>query len=439
MFAVALSQVPAGHTSTRAELPQPRPLNTDPVVESTRDRMKQARDLGKQGSDAIPQLVTLYDDANVPVRVEVVRSIAEIGGPRSLEPLLKALHDADAEVQIRATDGLVNFYLPGYVKTGLSAKLKRVGSVLQARFTENEVADIVPAFVQVREDIVLGLADVVRKGQALESRANAARALGILRGRAGQPALFDALRSKEDLLMYESLVAIQKIHDPAAAPRIAFLLRDLNERIQIKAIETTGMLDNKDALRDLGSLMDRDRTLKVKRAALGAIAMLADESSRPMFTRFLNDRDEGLRAGAAEGFGRLRKEADVPMLEKAFADERKMNPRLSQAFALVLLGKLELGEFTPLQYLVNGLNSKAYRGVAQPFLIEASRDVHVLHALHRAAGTANREERIGLAEVFAVSGDAESVPLLQAMSKEADPEVAAAGLRSLRTLKTRLP
>ena len=33
-----------------------RPPNTD--------NLKQARDLGKQGSDAIPQLVKLYDDAN---------------------------------------------------------------------------------------------------------------------------------------------------------------------------------------------------------------------------------------------------------------------------------------------------------------------------------------------------------------------------------------
>lgn len=435
----AQQELPAGHTSTRAELPQPKPLNSDPVVESSRDRMKYARDLGKQGSDAIPQLVKLYDDANIPVRVEVVRSLTEIGGPRSLDPLVKALADPDAEIQIRATDGLVNFYLPGYIKTGLSAKLKRVGSALQARFSESETTDIVPGFVQVREDVITGLGNVVEKSTAMESRSNAARALGILRGRAALPTLISVLRSKDDLLMYESLVAIQKIHDPEAAPRIAFLLRDLNERIQIKAIETTGMLGNKAALRDLSALMDRDRSLKVKRAALGAIGMLADESSRPLLTRFLADKDDGLRAGAAEGFGRLRQESDTALLEKSFIDERKANPRLSLAFALVLHGKIELNDFSPLRYLVSNLNSKAYRGVAQPFLTEASRDVHVLHALHRAVAQGNREERTGLAQVFAISGDAESVPILQAMTKDADAEVSAEALRSLRTLRTRLP
>ena len=72
-------------------------------------------------------------------------------------------------------------------------------------------------------------------------------------------------------------------------------------------------------------------------------------------------------------------------------------------------------------------------------LIEASRDVHVLHALHRAIAQGNREERTGLAQVFAISGDAASAPILQGLTKDADPEVAAEALRSLRTLKTRLP
>ena len=164
--------------------PEPRPLNTDPVVESPRDRLRQAHDLGRQGSDAIPQLLKLYDDANTPIRVEVVRSLAEIGGPRSLDGLVKALADPDPEVQIRATDGLVNFYLPGYLKTGLSAKLKRVGSAVQARFSESENNDVVPAFVQPREDVVNGLVGIVRQSVAMEFQS---RAVGASRMRTATP------------------------------------------------------------------------------------------------------------------------------------------------------------------------------------------------------------------------------------------------------------
>jgi hypothetical protein len=37
--------------------------------------------------------------------------LAEIGGPKTLEPLLAAARDNDPEMQIRATEGLVNVYL----------------------------------------------------------------------------------------------------------------------------------------------------------------------------------------------------------------------------------------------------------------------------------------------------------------------------------------
>ena len=47
------------------------------------------------------------------VRLEAVKAIVDIGTQRSLDPLIKACGDNDPEIQIRATDGLVNFYVPG--------------------------------------------------------------------------------------------------------------------------------------------------------------------------------------------------------------------------------------------------------------------------------------------------------------------------------------
>ena len=41
------------------------------------------------------------------------------------------------------------------------------------------------------------------------------------------------------------------------------------------------------------------------------------------------------------------------MIEKAWQDEGKTSPRLSLAFAQVMLGKTEVSEFSPLQYLIN--------------------------------------------------------------------------------------
>src|ERR1700704_4120667 len=114
------------------------------------------------------------------------------------------------EIQIRATDGMVNVYLPGFIKTGLSGTLSRAGASVRGKFTDTNDQAIDP-FVQVRPDVIAALGRLARGGASLESRANAARAIGVLRGRAAIPDLVEALRSKDDKLMYESLVALQKI------------------------------------------------------------------------------------------------------------------------------------------------------------------------------------------------------------------------------------
>ena len=118
-------------------------------------RPKDVRELAKGGSNALPQLQALLKNADPGIRVEAVKSIVDIGTQRSLDPLIEATADSDAEVQIRATDGLVNFYLPGYVRTGFSAKLQRVGSGIKGKFTDTN-DQVIEAYVQVRPEVDRG-------------------------------------------------------------------------------------------------------------------------------------------------------------------------------------------------------------------------------------------------------------------------------------------
>src|SRR2546422_3901260 len=99
-------------------------------------RPKDVRNLAKQGSSALPRLQELLRNPDLDIRIEAVKAITDVGTPGSLAPLIQATADNDPEVQIRATDGLVNFYLPGYVQRGLSASLKRVGTSIQGKFTD---------------------------------------------------------------------------------------------------------------------------------------------------------------------------------------------------------------------------------------------------------------------------------------------------------------
>src|ERR1019366_5282491 len=72
---------------------------------------------------------------------------------------------------------------------------------------------IVDGYVEVRPEAIEALGRQAVSGASIESRANACRALGILRGRTAIPQLAEALHSKDNQTMYEALVALQKIRD----------------------------------------------------------------------------------------------------------------------------------------------------------------------------------------------------------------------------------
>ncbi|MGH9668323.1 MAG: HEAT repeat domain-containing protein, partial [Bryobacteraceae bacterium] len=355
---------------------QPPPPGTD-----AKQRSKAIRELAKQGSESIPKITPYLADSDLPVRIEAVKALVDIGTQYSLEPLIKASQDSDPEMQIRATDGLVNFYLPGYVKTGLSGSLRRAGTVIKGKFTDTN-DQIVDAYVEVRPDVVEALGKVARGGSSMDSRANAARAIGVLRGRAAIPDLLAALHSKDTEVIYEALIAIEKIRDPSTGKDITFLLRDMDDKVQTTALDATGLLRNLSAAPQVRDVLEHARSAKVRRQALATLAMLPEEGNRPYLARYFNSKDDVLRAASAEGYGRLKNPSDIQMLAKAFNSESKMNPRLALAFALVDDGKTDMSEFSPLRYLVNTLNSKGYQGVAQAYLVELARSPQILQALY---------------------------------------------------------
>ena len=415
------------------------PLLAQDPRSAAKHHLRTVRELAKQGSEAIPQLQVFLSDPAPEVRVEAVKAIIEIDTQHSLEPLIQATGDADPEVQIRATDGLVNFYLPGYVHTGLGNSLRRVGTVIKSKFTDT-TDQVIDPYIKVRPEVIQALGKLARGSASMDARANALRALGILRGAAAVPDVVEALRSsKTDQVIFEGLIALQKIADPAAAPNIAFLLQDLDDKVQVAALETTGLLRNREALPRLREALGRARNDKIRRAALEAIAFIPDQESRPLYTRYFTDRDDRLRAAAAEGLARLKSPADLPMIEKAFEEERKMPPRLALAFALVMLGKAEVSEFSPLQYLVNTLNAAAWRGVAQAYLVELSRQPTLRRSLQEATRQGTKDEKIQLAQILAQTGDKDTVPYLDALSRDGDTDVAEEGIIALKTLKARLP
>jgi HEAT repeat protein len=238
--------------------------------------------------------------------------------------------------------------------------------------------------------------------------------------------------------MYEALVAIRKIRDPQAGPRIVYLLRDFDEKVQTAANETAGVLQAKDGLPALRGIVASPRGSKDERAALNAIAMMPETSDRALFQRYLTSKDDRLRAAAVEGLARIGDPGDRAAIEKIWRDDDKMAPRLASAFALTMAGDVSLAETSPFRYLLNTLNSSSWRDTASAYLVEAARKPNVLAALKNPLATGTRDEKIMLSRILAVSGDSSAIPWLEAASRDSDSNVAQEGLRALRSLRSRL-
>jgi HEAT repeat protein len=408
--------------------------------QTANERILQIRRLGKTDSQAIPELAKSLSDPNPDIRLEAVRAIVKIGSERSLDPLVEATHDNDPDVEILATNGIVNFYLPGYVSSGLlSHPLSRGVKQFKALFAVRNRQEIAPE-ITVRPNIREAIAVQVEHAPSVDARANAARAAGILHDGAAVPALGEALRSREKELILESLYAMQKIGDPAAGPSAGFLLHDLDDKVELAALETVGVLRSTASEADVRQVFDNARNEKVRRAALEALAVFGTPGDRTLFQQHAADSDAVMRAAALEGLGRLREPEDTPLLDAAY-NEKDIDWRvhLAAAFALVSEGKMDASEFSPLQYLVENLDQVNRDSTAQAYLTELCRRDDVRKGVYTLLPQASVAQKVALCNILAASHAPDVIPVLTDLAKDANPDLSLAASKSLRIAQARRP
>jgi HEAT repeat protein len=380
----------------------------------------------------IPELAKLLKDPVIDVRLEAVSSITQIGTQDSLEPLIGATRDASPEMQVAAVDGLVNFYQYGYVRTGWFSSVKDFAGNIKSRFSRPEPVIIDP-YVLVSADVINAIGRVIVGGSSMESRANAARAAGILRGKGAVPQLQEALLSKNTMVILEAVHSLKKIGDTSAGPAMVFLLRDLDDDVKLSVTQAMGQLQVNEAIPELVGMVKTSDDKKIRREALIALAKLPNNGQQELFRLYLRDRDNGIRAAAAEGTGRVGDAADLKLITEAFAREKNESARLSMAFAAI-----QLGDLNSLSYLIDGLNSSIHRGEARPFLIELARKPEVLAKLYDPLTTGTIDQKRELATVMAWSGTRESLPYLERLSQDANTQVAQAAIQAMKNLQARL-
>lgn len=405
-----------------------------------KQRIQRIRQLGKTNAQAIPALAQSLNDPSRDVRVEAVKAIVKIGTEASLDPLIKATRDQDAEVEIRAVDGLVNFYLPGYVaRGGLTGPFTQGVRQVRAFFSSRNDQVIGPG-ITVRQDVADAIGNVIEHGADIDARSNAALAAGILRARSTVPALLDGVRSKDSDLIFESLVALQKIKDPAAGPRISFLANDLDPRIQTTALQTIAMLHSVQSAPEVRTALKNASNDKIRRVALETLATLGQPEDRDIFNRYLSSNDGQLRIAAIEGLARLRDPKDSPTFQHIYNEQGAGTAvHLAAAFGLVNEGNVSISEFSPLQYLLNNLNSQDLGDTAQKYMTIACRHEEVRKAVLPLLTGATKDQKIRLCAALGASHSDDVIPALTRLSHDIDPDVSLAASKALQAAQNPQP
>lgn len=398
---------------------------------TAKERIQQIRELGRRDSQAIPVLAQYISDPSTDIRREAVRAIVKIGTHQSLDPLIVATRDANPAIAILATDGIVNFYLPGYIKNGLSGSVDRGVGHVKSFFSVPNRSIIAPT-ITVNPSVNQAIAAEIAKAPNVDAQANAARAAGVLRDEDAVPALESAVRAKNTELILESLIALQKIDDPAAGPSVGFLTRDLETRVQLTALETVGDLRSIQSAADVRAALQNAKNDKVRAAALQALALLAIPTDRTLFQQYAGDSNAAIRAAALEGLGRIREPDDYRTLDAAFNEQgADWRVHLAAAFALVDEGKVETGELSPLGYLIENLDQSGRDDTATAYLTELCRREPVRKAIYAYLPQADANEKAALCGILGTSGAPDAVPVLTNLQRDADTQVSLAAAKAI--------
>ena len=383
---------------------------------------------------AVPDVVAIAGDPDASVRRAIVSTLQALDDIRALPGLVALTSDPEKDIRESAVTGVTRLYLPR--ESGIGPSLTRVVSFFNPN--SDEWADVV-----IEPDLAVDPTVVPALQARLQDpndsiRIKAARSIGILRGRAAVPML--VLVMKEDRnpsVRFEAIRAIGKIGDPSAAKDVLPFTLSTESKLRTEAALTVGRLHDRAALPELTRLFMKEAALQKRqadapfRAALmEAIALIADPSSKELFTRQRAHEDAAVRVHAYAGLARVGDAALTTAVSQERLSETDAQVQTAQAFALYRFGRKEY-----LEEVVKALGSRRTSTRAREYLLELRQDeVADLGALTRLEDVGLRES---IAEILGLIGDDRVKPVLQELSRDPRGQVGALSTQALERIAAR--
>ena len=293
------------------------------------------RILARMGAPAIAALTAAITDFTQPpqVRARAAVALGGLGDEGAASVLTAAQADPEPLVREAAARGFAR--LPANCACQpLCAALRdtdaRVRYCAAGALAEVRAAEAVPALTQALHD---------RDGDV---RLAAIKALATLGDPHAAEAMLPLLRSGSSSDRAWATWALGRLGDSQMAPAVVRMAKDHDLRTRRVALESLGML-RAGRIADLGPCL-HDRDERIRATAADALGLSDDHAAVPDLIAVLHDRAPAVVAAAAKALGKLGEVSAVPGLLEVLETDTDDHPRIEAARAL---GKLRDRQAVP--------------------------------------------------------------------------------------------
>jgi HEAT repeat protein len=387
------------------------------------------------GSSAAQQL--RFDDVvrnlrnpDPQARLSAVRLLRDAKYPEAIGPMAPLVVDPVDEIQLETIAAELQFFLGEEVK-----HRRMVGFVVEKRqpAVAGAAFDLGPVALWPRPAppaLITSLLKAIDDENG-RVRLEATYALGVvarppLSGEAAQQ-LIKALDHYDPAVRAAAARVVGRLQVAAAGDTLLKAVNDSNADVRYAAMRALGAINEVRAAQALTEQFAYYRKGEGAWAALDALAHLAQPANASLFKERLTDKDPFIRRAAAEGLGRLGDTSSTEeLVHGATADESEM-VRVAMAFALAKLGRNYVTR------IVDAMDSPKMVTQAQEYLIELGPSIQ--KDLFARLLESQPSIRGGVAEVLGVIGGEDTLPHLQPLTQDRDPDVAAAAKRAIARIK----
>jgi HEAT repeat protein len=310
---------------------------------------------------ATSTLLIALDDENASVRATVAVALGNLGDEKAAEPLVKMLTSYDVALGALAADSLIklssNNATPALIKTLSSRNWRaraQAARVLGYLKPESAIAALIPllndpaaparyyagqTLSKMGQVAINPLIDALRKDSHALNRYGVARALATIGTPSVEP-LCKLLTDSDESLRVLATIVLGDIRDTQAIDPLVMALDDIRFSVRSSAASALAQMGEAALNPVLESLKNKNSS-RCRAAAALTLRNLALHEAMPALILALSDKEDAVRANAAEALSAIGDKTAISYLEQLTKTDKADTVRAAAQAAINKIQKIQ--------------------------------------------------------------------------------------------------